>query len=103
MVLQTADAFGVLPPIAQTRAMIAAALSGELAGVSMRTEPTFGFSVPMSCPAVPAALLDPRTTRSGKAAYDALATTLAGMFAENVVAFADRVPAVVVAAGPHRE
>jgi phosphoenolpyruvate carboxykinase (ATP) len=90
-------------PIAATRAMIAAALNGDLAQVPTRTDPTFGFAVPTACPGVAAELLDPRNTWNDKAAYDAQATKLAGMFAENFVAFADRVPAAVLAAGPHRE
>lgn len=90
-------------PIAATRAMIAAALNGELASVAMRIDPTFGIAVPAACPGVSVELLDPRNTWNDKAAYDAQATKLAGMFAENFVTFADRVPAAVLAAGPHRE
>lgn len=90
-------------PIAETRAMIAAALSGELVAAPMRTDPTFGFAVPAACPGVAAERLDPRTTWEDKAAYDAQAAKLAGMFADNFVAFADQVPAAVRAAGPHRE
>jgi phosphoenolpyruvate carboxykinase (ATP) len=48
-------------------------------------------------------MLDPRNTWADKAAYDAQAAKLAGMFADNFLAFADRVPAEVRAAGPHRE
>jgi phosphoenolpyruvate carboxykinase (ATP) len=94
---------GYRMPIAQTRAMIAAALGGELASVPMRTDPTFGFAVPTECPGVPSEMLDPRNTWEDKAAYDTQAAKLAGMFAENFVACADRVPAEVRAAGPHRE
>ena len=83
--------------------MIAAALSGELATVPMRTDPTFGFAVPTACPGVAAERLDPRNTWEDQAAYDAQAAKLAGMFADNFVAFADQVPAAVRAAGPHRE
>jgi phosphoenolpyruvate carboxykinase (ATP) len=90
-------------PIAQTRAMIAAALGGDLASEPMRTDPAFGFAVPTRCPDVPAEVLDPRNTWSDKAAYDAQAAKLAGMFAENFTVFADEVPAGVRTAGPLRE
>jgi phosphoenolpyruvate carboxykinase (ATP) len=85
------------------RRRLAAALDGELASMPMRTDPTFGFAVPTAGPGVSAELLNPRNTWSDEAAYDAQATKLAGMFAENFVAFADRVLAGVLAAGPHRE
>jgi phosphoenolpyruvate carboxykinase (ATP) len=89
--------------IAHTRAMIAAALDGQLATVPTRVDPTFGFAVPTSCPGVPDGVLDPRNTWEDKAAYDAQAAKLAAMFADNFAAFVDQVPAGVRAAGPHRE
>ena len=48
-------------PIAHTRAMLEAALGGAFDDVSMRNDPVFGLAVPVSCPGVPADLLDPRT------------------------------------------
>ena len=39
-------------PIAATRALLAAALSGELDGVEYRTDELFGFEVPVSVPGV---------------------------------------------------
>ena len=86
--------------IAYTRAMITAALSGQLDGVSFQRHPIFNIDVPTSCPGVPAEVLDPRGTWSDKAAYDAQAQKLAKMFIENFKAnFADA-EAKVVAAGP---
>lgn len=86
--------------IAYTRAMITAALSGQLDGVSFQRHPVFNIDVPTSCPGVPAEVLDPRGTWSDKAAYDAQAQKLAKMFVENFKAnFADA-EAKVVAAGP---
>ena len=86
--------------IAYTRAMITAALSGQLDGVTFQRHSVFNIDVPTSCPGVPAEVLDPRGTWSDKAAYDAQAQKLAKMFIENFKAnFADA-EAKVVAAGP---
>jgi phosphoenolpyruvate carboxykinase (ATP) len=56
--------------------------------------------VPTACPDVPAAVLDPRGTWADKAAYDAQAAKLGGMFAENFKTFEADVDPAVVAAGP---
>ena len=49
-------------PIKATRALLHAALSGELDGVEYRIDPVFGFEVPVEVPGVDGALLDPRST-----------------------------------------
>ena len=41
-------------PIKATRALLRAALAGELAGVEYRTDPVFGFEVPVAVPGVDA-------------------------------------------------
>ena len=76
-------------PIAATRALLRAALSGELEGAEYRVDDVFGFQVPVSVPGVEAALLDPRSTWREPAAYDAKARALAGMFRDNFEKFAD--------------
>ncbi len=86
--------------IAETRAMIAAALSGALDGVAYRTDPVFNVEVPVECPGVAPAVLDPRGTWSDGTAYDAQARKLAAMFVRNFSAFADAVSPEVLAAGP---
>jgi phosphoenolpyruvate carboxykinase (ATP) len=86
--------------IAYTRAMIRAALSGQLDNVAYQRHPVFNIDVPTSCPGVPDAVLDPRGTWADKAAYDQQASKLARMFVENFrTNFADA-DAAVVAAGP---
>jgi phosphoenolpyruvate carboxykinase (ATP) len=70
-------------PIAATRAIVRAALSGELDGAPTRTDPNFGFEVPTAIEGVDAGLLDPRTTWADGAAYDAAATDLAARIAEH--------------------
>jgi phosphoenolpyruvate carboxykinase (ATP) len=86
--------------IAHTRAMVRAALKGDLDGVPSSPDPVFGVAVPASGPDVPAAVLTPRTTWSDVAAYDRQAAELARMFAENFAQFADLVPDAVREAGP---
>ena len=66
--------------IAHTRSIVRAALDGSLAGVATRTDPTFGFEVPTTCPDVPVRFLDPRATWADPEAYDRAAATLARMF-----------------------
>ncbi len=86
--------------IAYTRAMIRAALSGQLDAVAYSRHPIFNIEVPSTVPDVPAAVLDPRGTWADQAAYDAQAAKLARMFVENFKTnFADADPAVA-AAGP---
>lgn len=74
--------------LAYTRAMIGAALSGQLANVEFQTEPMFGLSVPKQCPGVPDDILMPRNTWTDKAAYDAKAQHLAELFKANYEKFA---------------
>ena len=86
--------------IAHTRSMVRAALDGRLAHVHTRTDPTFGFEVPLRCPDVPSSFLDPRSTWKDRDAYDRSAHRLASMFAANFKAFEDGVAEVIRAAGP---
>lgn len=70
-------------PIKATRALLTAALDGTLNKGTFRTDPNFGFEVPTSAHGVADILLDPRRTWEDRAAYDAQAQKLVGMFAEN--------------------
>ncbi len=87
-------------PIAFTRAMIHAALSGALLEVPTEPDPVFGVGVPERCPGVPQNVLHPRRAWSDPDAYDAQARKLAGMFERNFAKFASTLPAEVKAAGP---
>jgi phosphoenolpyruvate carboxykinase (ATP) len=86
--------------LAYTRAMIRAALTGGLDGVGFEVDPFFNLEVPRTCPDVPSEVLNPRSTWSDPAAYDAQARKLAQMFVENFKKFESEVAANVVAAGP---
>ena len=83
-----------------TRAMISAALSGELEGVETKRHPIFNLDMPVSCPGVPDEVLDPSSTWDEASAYEEKALELARMFVDNFERFEDTVPAAVVKAGP---
>jgi phosphoenolpyruvate carboxykinase (ATP) len=87
-------------PIRYTRAMIRAALAGDLDAVPYETDAVFNVPVPASCPGVPRDTLQPRSTWSDAAAYDQQAARLARMFAENFKAFEADVLPDVRGAGP---
>ncbi len=70
-------------PLKYTRTMVHAALDGSLAKVETRTDPHFGFQVPVHCPGVPDAMLDPCKTWENCDDYHAQAKKLAAMFDEN--------------------
>jgi phosphoenolpyruvate carboxykinase (ATP) len=86
--------------IRYTRAMITAALSGQLDHVGYEKHPVFNIDVPTTCPDVPTEVLDPRSTWPDKAKYDEQASKLAGMFIENFKTFEADVTPAVKAAGP---
>jgi phosphoenolpyruvate carboxykinase (ATP) len=87
-------------PIAATRALLHAALSGKLAGVEYRIDDVFGFEVPLDVPGVDSKLLDPRSTWDDPDAYDLQARELARMFRENFEKFRAEAGQTVAAAGP---
>jgi len=97
----TGGSFGVgeRMPIQATRALLTAALAGELNRVEYRTDELFGFEVPVEVPGVETKLLDPRSTWRDPEAYDVKARELASMFRKNFEKFADADPEVA-AAGP---
>jgi phosphoenolpyruvate carboxykinase (ATP) len=86
--------------LSYTRAMITAALNDELETVEYKEHPVFGVSMPLSCPGVPAELLDPRNTWEDKGAYDQKANHLARLFNENFEAYASGVNEEIKAAAP---
>lgn len=85
-------------PIKATRALLTAALDGSLAKVEFRKDPNFGFEVPVAVPGVDTTLLNPRETWADKAAYDAQAKKLVGMFADNFGQYVPFIDADVKAA-----
>lgn len=86
--------------LAYTRAMITAALKGELAEVDYIAHPVFGMMMPIACPGVPAAILNPKNTWTDKAAYDVKATALAQLFIANFEKYKSGVSEAILAAEP---
>jgi phosphoenolpyruvate carboxykinase (ATP) len=70
-------------PLAHTRAMVRAILTGALADVIFMPDPIVGLPAATTCPDVPPALLQPRSTWADPAAYDAQAKRLAALFKAN--------------------
>lgn len=66
-----------------TRALLNAALGGELDGVETEVQPILNLKMPKACPGVDSAILNPRNTWADKDAYDATATKLRDMFRDN--------------------
>lgn len=83
-----------------TRAMITAALTGQLNSVEYTTDPVFGLNIPTNVPGVPAEVLNPRNTWGDKAAYDAKANHLAQLFNENFAKYSDFADDEIKAAAP---
>jgi len=82
--------------ITLTRAMVKAALSGDLDEVEYQSDGTLGLAVPTHCPGVPQDVLLPVNTWRDKDAYRKKVDKLAGEFrAHAEKAFAGRVPAWV--------
>ena len=66
-----------------TRALLNAALNGDLDQVETEVQPTLNLKMPKSCPGVPSEMLNPRNTWTDKAAYDEQALKLRDMFRQN--------------------
>jgi phosphoenolpyruvate carboxykinase (ATP) len=96
----SATAGGSRMPIKVTRALLNAALDGSLKSAEFRTDPNFGFAVPVAVPGVDSKLLDPRDTWADKADYDARAKALVSMFIANFAAFEAHVDQGVLDSAP---
>jgi phosphoenolpyruvate carboxykinase (ATP) len=86
--------------LAHTRAILDAIHGGALAGAKTKRDPVFGFDVVTACPGVSPEILWPRDTWADKAAYDAAARKLAGLFIDNFKQYESGASAEVRAASP---
>jgi len=85
--------------IAHTRAMVRAALDGNLSDAAMRQDGHFGLHVPEGCPDVPTEVLHAKRTWSDGKAYDEAARQVAKRFEVNFQQFEPHVGAEIKAAG----
>ncbi|MDE3236635.1 MAG: phosphoenolpyruvate carboxykinase (ATP) [Bacteroidota bacterium] len=83
-----------------TRAMITAALNGQLENVEYERHAVFGMMMPKQCPGVPVNVLHPRYTWADRVAYDAMAKNLAEQFLKNFEKYASGVGEEILAAAP---
>ncbi|MFN8355690.1 MAG: phosphoenolpyruvate carboxykinase (ATP) [Spirosomataceae bacterium] len=83
-----------------TRAMITAALNGDLDNVNYTQHPIFGVLIPETCPHVPVSVLNPRETWADSAAYDAQALELALSFKKNFEQYAAFANEEILAGAP---
>jgi len=86
--------------IKYTRAMLNAALNGQLNEVEYTTDPVFGFRVPKTCPGVPNDLLDPASSWTSTEEYMKKYRSLAIRFINNFKKFEDRTPEEVIDSEP---
>ena len=92
-------------PIKATRALLNAALDGDLDAVEFRQDDNFGFDVPVHVPVlaqqgIDQTILDPRGTWADKADYDATAQKLVQLFIDNFAEFEAHVDEGVRNAAP---
>jgi phosphoenolpyruvate carboxykinase (ATP) len=98
----TGGAYGVGKRISieHSRAVVRAAMSGELDDVEFTLDPVFKVGIPAAVPGVPSELLHPRQTWGDPAEYDIKARELAARFAQNFSRYADMASDEVLAGGP---
>ena len=87
-------------PIADTRRLLSAALSGELDKAEMAYDSNFKLEIPQAVEGVDSTRLNPREMWNDKGAYDKQAAKLLKMFTENFSKFVNDVDEDVRAAAP---
>jgi phosphoenolpyruvate carboxykinase (ATP) len=99
----TGGAYGVgeRMSLPYTRALITAALENQLEKVHYQTHEVFGLAMPVTCPGVPAEILNPRNTWSDKDTYDHQANELATAFLKNFEKFSSYANEEIMAGAPH--
>ncbi len=95
-------AAGTVPrmKLSYTRAMVTAALSGQLNDVEYTLDPIFNVNIPKTCPNVPDEILNPKNLWKDQAAYESSAKALAKKFNENFAKKYPDMPENIVKAGP---
>ena len=83
-----------------TRAIVTAALTGELEKSEFELDPIFNILVPKTCPNVPSEILIPKNTWVDKEAYEKQAKKLASNFVKNFETKYNHMPKNIIDAGP---
>jgi len=83
-----------------TRAMVQAALEGELSNVEMKKDEIFGLDLPLHVPGVPDQVLQPNLTWDDQTQYVEKAKELAQKFRENFKKFSEVSPEIMIKGGP---
>jgi phosphoenolpyruvate carboxykinase (ATP) len=86
--------------LSHTRALITAALKGQLDDVSFQTLDVFGLAIPESCPGVPTRILNPKNTWTDPEAYDHQSNDLAAAFLKNFEKFSEHASEEIMQAAP---
>ena len=86
--------------IKHTRALLTAALDGNLNQVEFQTDPWFGFEIPRNCPGVPDDLLHPAVCWPDQAAYQKAIQALVDQFKSNMKKYEESTPQEMLLAGP---
>ncbi|WGQ07629.1 phosphoenolpyruvate carboxykinase (ATP) [Pedobacter gandavensis] len=86
--------------LSYTRAMISAALKGELENACYNADPVFGLQIPEACPGVPSEILQPKNTWADQKKYDQKANELSQEFITNFKQFEAFASAEILASFP---
>ena len=86
--------------LAHTRAMIRAAMNGELDHTEMHKDPVFGLMSPTTCANVPSDVLIPERVWEDSKAYASAVAKLANLFTENFAQFEHAANAAIMEAAP---
>ncbi|MBR3837726.1 MAG: phosphoenolpyruvate carboxykinase (ATP) [Clostridia bacterium] len=85
-----------------TRAMVTAAINGQLNQVEYEKDEIFNLFIPKSCPEVPSEILNPKNLWKDEASYLAQDNALAAKFAENFEKKYPDMPENIKNAGPKK-
>ncbi|TYR82068.1 phosphoenolpyruvate carboxykinase (ATP) [Priestia megaterium] len=86
--------------LSYTRAMVRAALEGELTNVDTVKDPIFGLEIPIHIPGVPDEVLQPAKAWKDKKLYEENARQLAYKFTNNFQRFSSMAPHIAKLGGP---
>ncbi len=84
-----------------TRAMITAAMNGDLDNVDYRNHSVFKVAIPNECPNVPSEVLSPKTTWGDDEGYYNMADKLANSFIDNFKQFEEYANDEIMAGAPN--